>query len=313
MGGFQLYERPDKQLLKREEGGVERYSINPGKFVRILELADVRERQLGTIVPCTTEEDIKDRGKSDGIAKAIVLLQTLWFVVQCITRGFQHLPLTELEIVTLAYAMMNCFIYFFWWDKPRDVGCPIRLYENVTTSYTPLEWAPGFAGISERMCRYLVGNQDSCVVLSKERKVPIFWSSRYGFGNDSVVGRGHDTALGATNLGPSIVGMAFGAVHFLAWWHDFLSHAEFILWRISCVALVAVPLSSTVACSLVATRLQSRLLQAFAAIAFILLTLSAWLYMAARVATIVIAFTALRSLPSDALLVVDWTTFIPHI
>jgi hypothetical protein len=51
-------------------------------------------------------------------------------------------------------------------------------------------------------------------------------------------------------------------------------------------------------------------------IAFIpltLLVLFAWLYVVARVATIVIAFTALRSLPPDAFMVVVWTTFIPHI
>jgi hypothetical protein len=305
MGGFQLYEEPGKELLKPEDGGVKRDSTNPGKFVRILEMEDVRQHQLETIIPRTTEEDLKDRGKSDGIAKAIVLLQTSWFVVQCIARGFKHLPLTELEIVTLAYAMMNFFTYIFWWDKPRGVGCPIRVYEKVTTSYHPEEWESGLGGILERMGAYIVGGQDTYVLLSKQCKVPIFWSSRCGFDE----GTGVSGAL----LGPSILGMAFGAIHFIAWWHAFASHAEFMLWRISCIALVAVPLFSTVYCSWVATDPNSTLLVVIGIIAFILLMLSAWLYVVARVTTIVIAFTALRSLPSEALLVVDWTTFIPHI
>jgi hypothetical protein len=57
MGGFQMYERPapDEELFKWEEGGVVHYSINPGNFVRILEIADVREHKLETIIPCTTE------------------------------------------------------------------------------------------------------------------------------------------------------------------------------------------------------------------------------------------------------------------
>ncbi|KAF8175521.1 hypothetical protein K438DRAFT_1908813 [Mycena galopus ATCC 62051] len=72
------------------------------------------------IVP--TEDEIKDRGKSDWVAKSFVLVQTAWFVAQCIARGIQHLAITELEIVTGAYAMMNFAIYFFWWKKPLNVG-----------------------------------------------------------------------------------------------------------------------------------------------------------------------------------------------
>jgi hypothetical protein len=299
MGGFQLYKRPDEKLLKREEGGVECYSINPGKFVRILELADVGK--LETIIPCTTEGDLKDRGKSDGISKAIVLFQTSWFIVQCIARGFRHLPLTELEIVTLAYAMMNIFIYIFWWDKPRDVGCLIRVYEDVTMTSRPQAWDRGLSGIAERVLTYIVGGQDAYVRPSEQGKVPIFWSCMY------------DGDFTGTLLGPSILGMAFGAIHFIAWWHGFPSHAEFILWRMSCIALVAVPLFSTVLCSLVAINAPNVILNVFGGTAMVLLTLSAWLYVVARIATIAIAFTALRSLPSEALIVVDWTTFIPHI
>jgi hypothetical protein len=310
MGGFQLYERPDQELLKREEGGIVRHSINPGKFVRILEMADVRAHQLETIIHCTTEGDLKDRGKSDGIGKAIVILQTLWFVAQCIARGLQQLPLTELEIVTLAYAMMNFFIYFFWWDKPRDVRSPVRVYETVTTSYTPGHWDDGLTGVLQRLLAYIIGNQDKYVLLSKQRKVPMFWSSTYHLNSNTPV-LDDRTVTGAL-LGPSILGMAFGAIHFIAWWHGFPSHAGFILWRMSCIALVAVPLISTIACG-VFTIEPSNILGLIGFIAFFLLMLSAWIYVVARFATIVIAFTALKSPPSDALLVVDWTTFIPHL
>jgi hypothetical protein len=308
MGGFQLYDRPDQELLKREEGRVERYSIDPGKFFRILEMDDVRNHKLETIIHGITEGDLKDRGKSDGIGKAIVILQTLWFVAQCIARGFQHLPLTELEIVTLAYAMMNSFIYVFWWDKPRDVGCPIRVYERLTTSHRPYKWDSGF---EERILVYVSGDQDNYTLLSKQHKVPIFWSSRYGFSKDTAIG-GLDTGISAALLGPSILGMAFGAIHFIAWWHGFPSHAEFILWRMSCIALLAVPLVTTIICCREVSRLKCTLLDTISLIARVILLLSAWLYVVARVATIVIAFMALRSLPSEAVLVVNWTTFIPH-
>jgi hypothetical protein len=147
MGGFQLFRRPDQPLqsMNREtkDTPLTSNSSGPGEFVRIIDMDDIKQHKLENIIPFTSEAELKDRGKSDGIAKAVVLLQTSWFVIQCIARGVEHLPLTELEIVTLAYTMMNISIYFFWWDKPRDVGCPTRVYENLTTCHTPVETLGG--------------------------------------------------------------------------------------------------------------------------------------------------------------------------
>ena len=71
-----------------------------------------------------TEEEIKDRGKSDWLAKSLVLLQTSWFVIQCIARAIEHLPITHLEIMTLAYAAMNFVIYIFWWKVGKETNRP---------------------------------------------------------------------------------------------------------------------------------------------------------------------------------------------
>jgi len=78
--------------------------------------------------PDITLKDVKDRSKGDALAKGLVLLQTTWFIVQCIARGTKPgLAITELEVVTLALATLNGAIYFFWWNKPLDVQSPVRL------------------------------------------------------------------------------------------------------------------------------------------------------------------------------------------
>ncbi|KAJ3511836.1 hypothetical protein NLJ89_g3870 [Agrocybe chaxingu] len=77
--------------------------------------------------PTITKEEIEDRSKADGLTKGIALLQTLWFILQCIARGAQKLALTELEIVTLAVATINIVVYFFWWNKPMDVRVPVTI------------------------------------------------------------------------------------------------------------------------------------------------------------------------------------------
>ena len=48
-----------------------------------------------------TEAEIKDKGKSDWLAKSLVILQMLWFIMQCIACGIKHLPVTHLEIMML--------------------------------------------------------------------------------------------------------------------------------------------------------------------------------------------------------------------
>ena len=50
--------------------------------------------------------------------------------VQCIARAVEHLPVTHLEIVTLAYAAMNFVTYVFWWNKPVNVNRPVRVFRK---------------------------------------------------------------------------------------------------------------------------------------------------------------------------------------
>jgi hypothetical protein len=84
------------------------------------------------VPPRITEEDIKDRSKGDAISKTFILLQTTWFVLQCVVRWWQRLPFTELEIVTLGFAMLNGITYGLWWHKPQHVGRPVFLEKRIS-------------------------------------------------------------------------------------------------------------------------------------------------------------------------------------
>ena len=41
---------------------------------------------LRDILPDPSEEEMKSKSKSNGLAKALVCTQALWFIAQCITR-----------------------------------------------------------------------------------------------------------------------------------------------------------------------------------------------------------------------------------
>ncbi|KIK01983.1 hypothetical protein K443DRAFT_97786 [Laccaria amethystina LaAM-08-1] len=83
--------------------------------------------------PSITEVEIEDRSKADSLAKGIPVLQTTWFIAQCISRSVQGLITTEVELITLALAALNGILYFLWWNKPLNVKCcmPVFLLHEV--------------------------------------------------------------------------------------------------------------------------------------------------------------------------------------
>ena len=88
--------------------------------------------------PSISEQEIQDKSKGDPFSKGFVVLQTTWFIIQCVARGITGLNLTELELATVAFAVLNGIVYLLWWNKPLDVACPVPVYLLLpTTSYTP--------------------------------------------------------------------------------------------------------------------------------------------------------------------------------
>ncbi|KAF7288757.1 hypothetical protein MIND_01421100 [Mycena indigotica] len=71
------------------------------------------------------ESALEDKSKGDVFSKGIALCQVLWFILQCIARRSQHLPLAELEIATLGFAVLNAVTWLLWIAKPLDVRDPI--------------------------------------------------------------------------------------------------------------------------------------------------------------------------------------------
>ncbi|KAH9961583.1 hypothetical protein BC827DRAFT_1082488, partial [Russula dissimulans] len=109
MGGFMEYEG-NRSIRVLFPGELESYSLTGnGDFPRI------------------SKREIQDKSKGDFISNAVVILQTSWFVIQCIVRGVQGLPITELELATIAFACLNFVIYMLWWEKPLNVQCGVRV------------------------------------------------------------------------------------------------------------------------------------------------------------------------------------------
>ena len=85
------------------------------------------------------------------------------------------------------------------------------------------------------------------------------------------------------------------------------------MWRVSCVAITAVPVYITSGFFLSAWLADRHLDKFVMPVALISILPASILYILARVVTLVLSFTSLRGLPPGAYETVHWTTFIPHV
>jgi hypothetical protein len=72
--------------------------------------------------------DIEDRAKADPFVKGLTLLQSFWVTCNIIARAGYHLPISPLEISTVAYVACAAVTYTLWWYKPKDMLTPITVF-----------------------------------------------------------------------------------------------------------------------------------------------------------------------------------------
>ncbi|KAI0059772.1 hypothetical protein BV25DRAFT_1828494 [Artomyces pyxidatus] len=252
----------------------------------------------GDLVP-PTEDEIRGWSQGDALSKALAVVQTLWFIVQAIARRVEGLPITQLEVMTLAYTTITVVMYAMWWDKPQNVSSPVRVaVEDPELPET--KSVNKHEGYIKRMFYVIVGGQDEFVDLRNERCVPTFYSGRYEEDDNDLY----------ADLIALAAAMVFGAVHCAAWNYAFPSSAEKIIWRVSSLAIVALPAAMFAPMLLGATGLiPEDVLRGMGVFIFLL---AAPTYVAARLLLLALSFTTLRSLPSEAYQAVQWTLLVPH-
>ncbi|KZP09487.1 hypothetical protein FIBSPDRAFT_674227, partial [Athelia psychrophila] len=103
------------------------YCLDPGNVPHPLSSDEVEACIRDGSLELPTKSQINDKSKGGAFSRTVASLQTMWFVMQSLARPIQQLPITMLEVATLAYTLITVALHIFWWSKPLNISQPFRV------------------------------------------------------------------------------------------------------------------------------------------------------------------------------------------
>ncbi|KAI0185454.1 hypothetical protein EV127DRAFT_441513 [Xylaria flabelliformis] len=174
--------------------------------------------------------DIEDKSKADWLLKFFAILQVTWLVLTVIVRGANSVPVTQLEIATVAFSISAIATYAANWWKPKDVSQPIRIpriADGVLDSFEVDILALSF---KQRLT-------DFAIAKDEVDKLHAYQQQRVK--NDVTWIQGGVPLIYNIMAAFSVI---FGGIHLIAWNFEFPSLAELMLWRVSGLTSTILPL-----------------------------------------------------------------------
>nr|OQO19891.1 hypothetical protein B0A51_13394 [Rachicladosporium sp. CCFEE 5018] len=269
-------------------------------FTHLLELAP------SLVLPELLDADeVTAQSKTDMFTKSIVLAQILYFVVAVISRWIEHLPVSPLEVATLAFTVCSFCTHGLFWHKPQGVTAvtTIALRDNLIPEYL------------------------TSVLQRKEHHEDI---------QERLIATGTNPAwedwLGTEFLRGSLLvfilacaSAVFSAIHLAAWNSTFPTAFERIVWRVATLVSaltymicwlchVIMNVGSIRKSVDVIKRSRRRHVEVkpvveLASWIFVVTTIS---YVLARLIIIVEMFRSLAYLPLEAYITSSWPANVPH-
>lgn len=81
------------------------------------------------IIRCSDfrDREVQNGAKADSLAKAFAVLQSLWTLINIISRAAYNLPISPIELSAAVYVTCGLFTYAFWGHKSKDMSTPITI------------------------------------------------------------------------------------------------------------------------------------------------------------------------------------------
>ncbi|KAJ7204709.1 hypothetical protein GGX14DRAFT_645945 [Mycena pura] len=231
-----------------------------------------------TAIRAVEEAELWDRSDNDALAKALTVVQLLWFYMQVIARPFQDIA--QVELNTAIFASTSILLWLVWWQKPLDVQRPISISLPGGVKDTDLQ----------------TGTNSVAVDLLQSFVVPSFWTAEVREIQSTTY------TLVAACLIAALLGEATVRTDELP-----PSCAERFAWTICSILTAIIPALAAVIIILLQYLREPETRWTIARLTIFPLFL---IWIISRLVTLALPFAALRALPFAT---VDWTEYIPHI
>lgn len=276
MGGFAVTLNARPRFQAASDGLVSEIQDAISYPLRWNDLEKMTEKNA-IAIPRITAEVIDERSKTDYLAQSVTFIQVSWFVLTTVARVAKHLPISALEVSTLAFVSCAAAVAFFWWEKPLDFGSstvikiPIQDRDLFLSMFEQLDFSPSEQELAERIAprEWFVRTREI-----KDKAVHMVW-----------------------------IGCVFNGIHVTAWDFSFPSNTELLLWRICSIA----------ACLSVLGMYLTFFVHSGTLNLVVGFGIGAPIYIAARLFLIVEVFLSLRSLPAGVYQDLGWDNFLPHV
>ena len=123
-------------LAPKDEDEIERFPINAAQLHFLAKKGYIDHTSIA-------KKTILDKNKVSGELRLLTLGQTLWFCLNCFARIYQRIPLTTIELSTLAFIIPSIGTLYFWWHKPMDVESYIVIRLDSNTSIAQIREEEG--------------------------------------------------------------------------------------------------------------------------------------------------------------------------
>ncbi|KAI9737188.1 MAG: hypothetical protein M1834_000781 [Cirrosporium novae-zelandiae] len=264
------------------------------------QLLFARKRGIIETLPAISEDELDDRTKSNFLAKGLAICQAMWLTVQIILRSINDHETSQLEYFTIGFASYTFLIYGSFWNKPQGITMPI--YINASRRPTITE-------LAHLAMKGPIGFYNSF-------NPPRHWIPNLAFhrrvSKDDVI----RTSPKLFILGAFYVAAVFAYEFGFSWVFQFPTLMEKLLWRISYVISISVPIIIGLTLGF---RKRTKSPKRYASLSKtsrvsigIFTKLGLGIYILARLYITVEIFRTFCYLPPDAFRT-TWASSIPHI
>ncbi len=265
MGGYVLDYHDDKCMLVTSK--------------EILWLAE--NKMLGPVG--LDSSNIDNVASENAFQKIVTSIQLAWFALQSLGRAVNGLAFSLAEVTTLSFVTCAVINMLLWWEKPSGVSARIRLSLPAVTQRTIDSMLLSTKGEREWLVRDLRASS---------------WTTSNSDWKPTIEERFLVLASVA------LLCLGAGAWHVAAWKYSFPSTTEDILWKISSVAGIVMPMFICL-WGVLPDNWSERIKDIFFWTVLILGVVS-------RIYIILESIVSVRSAPSGIYQRLEWGDFLPH-